>query len=159
MVGTSGAWVGGRTGGVAAMTATEILERIVTRRPNSYVPTSTLALLRDRDPQRHNHDQALNGAMHWGKGILLGAMRGLKIQGGLRGPVGSFMFSNLRWGNGQTPENATGVGTATWAWPVDEQATHLLHKEICAFIIGKVADCLMPGPPGVPAERRPCRTR
>ncbi len=68
---------------------------------------------------------------------------------GFRGPVGSFLFTNLRLLNDQTLENATGVGTPPWTWPTDEQALDLTHKAIYAFVTGAVADRLVrdPRPP------------
>ncbi len=86
----------------------------------------------------------MNWAMHWGQGVLLGAVRGLMAERGLRGPVGSFLFMNLRLLNDQSLENATGVGAPPWTWPVDEQAIDLLHKGIYAFVTGAVADRLVP---------------
>ena len=47
---------------------------------------------------------------------------------GLRGPVGSFLFMDLRLLNDQTLENATGVGAPPWTWPVDEQVIDLLQR-------------------------------
>src|SRR5215210_7008234 len=132
--------------GVAAMTAAEKLEQAFTHRPNSFVPAHTLErLLRlphKPDPQR----LALNWAMHWGQGIVLGAVRGLMAARGVRGPVGSFLFLNLRLLNDQTLENATGVGSPPWTWPIDEQVIDLLHKAIYAFVTGAVADRLVTGP-------------
>ncbi len=145
--------------GVAAMTAAEKLEQTFTQRPNSYVPGKTLARLLGRDPKKYEHDRVMNWAMHWGQGILLGGVRGLMAQRGLRGPVGSFMFTNLRLLNDQTLENATGVGAPPWTWPVDEQVIDLLHKAIYAFTTGAVADRLVAGPPGVPAPRKPWALR
>ena len=82
------------------------------------------------------------------------AVRGLMAERGLRGPVGSFMFMNLRLLNDQTLENATGVGAPPWTWPVDEQVIDLLHKAIYAFATGgAAADRLVAGPPRVPAPR------
>ena len=145
--------------GVAAMTAAEKLEQRFTRRPNSYVPAHTLERLARL---RHKPDRErlyLNWLMHWGQGVLLGALRGLMAERGLRGPVGSFMFMNLRLINDQTLENATGVGAPPWTWPVDEQVIDLMHKGIYAFVTGGVADRLVPGPAGVPAPRRPWSER
>ena len=145
--------------GVAAMTAAEKAEQAFTRRPNSFVPAHTLERLL-RLPHEPDEDRLwLNRTMHWGQGILLGAVRGLMAERGLRGPVGSFLFTNLRLLNDQTLENATGVGAPPWTWPVDEQAIDLLHKAIYAFATGAVADRLVPGPPGVPAPRRPWAAR
>jgi len=145
--------------GVAAMTAAEKVEQVVTRRPNSFVPGHTLERLLGL-PQKPDAARVwLNWAMHWGQGTLLGAVRGLMAERGLRGPVGSFLFTNLRLLTDQTLENATGVGAPPWTWPVDEQALDLLHKAVYAFAAGAVADRLVAGPPGVPAPRRPWAAR
>ena len=145
--------------GVAAMTTAEKLEQLVTRRPNSYVPGKTLERLL-RLPRKPDKERLwLNWTMHWGQGVLLGAARGLMAERGLRGPVGSFLFMNLRLLNDQTLENATGVGAPPWTWPVDEQVIDLLHKAVYAFAAGAVADRLIAGPPGIPVPRRPWATR
>src|SRR3954447_6983789 len=145
--------------GTAAMTAAEKLEQAFTGRPDSFVPAHTLeGMLRARrrpDSQR----QGMNWAMHWGQGVLLGAVRGLMAERGVRGPVGSFLLMNLRLLNDQTLENVTGVGAPPWTWPVDEQAIDLLHKGIYAFVTGAVADRLVPGPAGVPESRKPWTAR
>ena len=145
--------------GVAAMTTAEKLEQLVTRRPNSFVPGKTLERLL-RLPSKPDQERLwLNWAMHWGQGVLLGAVRGLMAERGLRGPVGSFLFMNLRLLNDQTLENATGVGAPPWTWPVDEQVIDLLHKAVYAFAAGAVADRLIAGPPGIPAPRKPWPAR
>jgi hypothetical protein len=72
---------------------------------------------------------------------------------GIRGPVGSFLFMNLRLLNDQSLENATGVGALPWTWPVDEQVIDLLHKGIYAFATGITADMLIAGPPSPPVQR------
>ena len=129
--------------GVAAMTAGEKLEQMVTGRPNSYIPAHTLERLL-RLPAKSDEERLwLNWTMHWGQGILLGAVRGVMARRGFRGPVGSFMFMNLRLLNDQTLENATGVGAPPWVWPLDEQVVDLLHKGVYAFVTGAVADRLI----------------
>ncbi len=145
--------------GVAAMTAGEKVEQVFTRRPNSFVPGHTLERLLGRPTKPDDERLWMNWAMHWGQGILLGAVRGLMAERGVRGPVGSFMFMNLRLLNDQTLENATGVGALPWTWPVDEQVIDLLHKAVYAFSTGVVADRLIPGPPGVPEPRKPWTAR
>src|SRR3954454_15235530 len=95
--------------GVAAMTVAEKVEQVFTQRPNSYVPAHTLERLL-RLPHKPDKERLfLNWAMHWGQGIILGPVRGLMAERGIRGPVGSFLFMNLRLLNDQTLENATGV--------------------------------------------------
>ena len=145
--------------GVAAMTAAEKVEQALTGRPNSFVPAHTLERLLGL-PQRPDSERLwLNWAMHWGKGILLGAARGVMAERGIRGPVGSYLFAGFRLLNDQTLENATGVGSPPWTWPVDEQVIDLLHKGIYAFVTGAVADQLIPGPAGVPRPRLPWEAR
>ena len=138
--------------GTAAMTLAEKLEQALTRRPNSYVPAHTLGRLLGLADADADH-LGRNWAMHWGQGVLMGAVRGLMAEGGFRGPVGSFVFMNLRLLNDQTLENATGAGAPPWTWPADEQALDLFHKGVYAFVAGLVADRLIPGPPTERVER------
>ena len=145
--------------GVAAMTVAEKLEQVFTRRPNSYVPAHTLERLLNLPHKPDEERLWLNWAMHWGQGILLGALRGVMAERGLRGPVGSFIYMNARLLNDQSLENATGVGAPPWTWPVDEQVTDLIHKGIYAYVTGAVADRLISGPPGTPAPTRPWKLR
>lgn len=137
------------------MTAAEKLEQVFTRRPNSYVPAHTLERLTGQPHKPDEERLGMNWAMHWGQGILLGAVRGLMAKHGVRGPVGSFLFMNMRLLNDQTLENATGVGALPWTWPLDEQVIDLVHKGVYAFVTGAVADGLIAGPEGIPAPRRP----
>lgn len=136
------------------MTAAEKLEQRVTGRPSSYIPARTLERLLGL-PRRPDRERlGLNWAMHWGQGVALGPVRVLMAERGLRGPVGSFVFLNLRLLNDQTLENATGVGAPPWTWPEDEQALDLLHKAIYAFTTGLVADALAPRSSRSPTPRR-----
>lgn len=126
--------------GVTAMTLGEKLEQAVTGRLNSYVPARTLERLLGQ-PEADRLD--MNWAMHWGQGIVLGPVRALMARSGMRGPVGSFLFLNLRLLNDQTLENATGVGAPPWTWPLNEQVVDLLHKGVYAFVTGLAADWLV----------------
>ena len=141
--------------GVAVMTSAEKVEQLITGRPSSFVPAHTLERLLRLPPKPDQERRLLNWAMHWGQGILLGALRALMAQRGVRGPMGSFLFLNLRLLNDQTLENATGVGAPPWTWPVDEQVIDLLHKAVYAFTTGLVADQLVARPTSAPAARRP----
>lgn len=145
--------------GTAAMTAAEKLEQMITGRPNSFVPAHTLERLLRLPSKPDDERLGMNWAMHWGQGVLLGAVRGMMAERGFRGPAGSFLFMNLRLLNDQSLENATGVGAPPWTWPVDEQVIDLLHKAIYAFVTGAVADGLIAGPDGVPAPRQPWPAR
>lgn len=135
------------------MTLTEKLEQLFTKRPNSYVPAHTLARLLQL-PKPDTDRLGLNWTMHWGQGILLGTARAFMAQRGIRGPIGSFLFLNLRLLNDQALENATGAGALPWTWPRDEQVIDLLHKSVYAFTTGLILDHLLPGPNQTPVARK-----
>src|ERR671928_56228 len=112
------------------------VEQRLTHRPSSFVPSHTLERLLGLKSKPDQERVWLNWAMHWGQGVLLGAVRGVMAQRGVRGPVSSFLFMNLRLLNDQVLENATGVGAPPWTWPRDEQAVDIAHKAIYAFVTG-----------------------
>jgi hypothetical protein len=128
--------------GVAAMTVTEKVEQRLSGRLSSFVPAHTLERLLGTPRKPDQERVLLNWGMHWGQGIVLGAVRGCMAERGLRGPMASFLFMNLRLINDQTLENVTGVGSLPWTWPVYEQAIDLLHKAVYAFVTGLAADRL-----------------
>jgi hypothetical protein len=66
--------------------------------------------------------------MHFGQGALVGVVRSLMAQVGLRGPVASAMFTVLRLTKDQILENATGVGAPPQTWPSQELAVDLLQR-------------------------------
>ncbi|MER7006410.1 hypothetical protein ABT297_25670 [Dactylosporangium sp. NPDC000555] len=88
--------------------------------------------------------------MRYGQGALVGVLRSVVAQAGLRGPVASTMFTAVRLTNDQILENATGVGAPPQSWPRRELAIDVLHKCIYGFTTGAVADGLAsrdgPGP-------------
>ena len=145
--------------GVAAMTLAEKLEQAFTKRPDSYVPAHTLERLLGQEHRPDEERLLMNWTMHWGQGILLGAVRGVMSEAGVRGPMGSFLHLNLRLLNDQTFENVTGAGALPWTWPVDEQLIDLMGKGVYAVVTGMVADRLIAGPPGVPEPRKPWAER
>jgi len=140
--------------GVAAMTLAEKVEQAFTHRPNSFVPAHTLERVLRLPTKPDSERLWLNWTMHWGQGVLLGAVRGVMAERGLRGPFGSFLFMNVRLLNDQTLENVTGVGELPWKWSRDEQVIDLFHKAIYAFVTGTVADRLIAGPPSSPSRRK-----
>ena len=138
--------------GVAGMTATEKLEQLVTHRPNSYVPAHTLARLlglsrADADSWRRNM------LMHWGNGVVLGAVRGVMAEANLRGPRAALMHAPLRLTWDQVWENLTGAGAPPWTWPRDELVTDVFHKTVFSLVTGAVADRLVDPLPTSSASR------
>ena len=152
--------VGGLTG-AAAMTLGEKVEQRLSGRPSSYVPGLTLARLTGASDETGESSPALNLTMHYGQAALLGVVRSLMSQVGLRGPLASAKFSVLRLTNDQILENATGVGAPPQTWPRSELVVDVVHKALYGFVTGLVTDALAarngPGPGQVHAGERPGR--
>ncbi|WP_433260347.1 hypothetical protein ACQPZF_23885 [Actinosynnema sp. CS-041913] len=136
--------------GVAVMTLGEKVEQRLTGRPDSYVPARVLQRLTGMKERPGRQPLAVNWAMHFGQGIVLGVLRSVMAHAGLRGPSASAKFAVVRLTNDQILENATGVGAPPSTWPRAELAVDLLHKAVYAFATGAVADALAarsgPGP-------------
>ncbi|UFQ19027.1 MULTISPECIES: hypothetical protein [Streptomyces] len=149
------------TAGVVVMTLGEKAEQRLTGRPDSHVPARTLERLTGRAERPGRQPVAVNLAMHYGQGALLGVLRSVMAHAGLRGPVSSAQFAVVRLTNDQILENATGVGAPPQTWPRKELVVDLLHKTVYAFATGAVADALAarsgPGPGQRHAALRPGR--
>ncbi|MEN3537223.1 hypothetical protein AAH991_19080 [Microbispora sp. ZYX-F-249] len=147
--------------GAAVMTLGEKLEQRLTGRPNSYVPARVLERLTGMAERSGRASDAVNWAMHYGEGALLGILRSVMAHAGLRGPWSSVKFAVVRLTNDQILENATGVGAPPPTWPRLELGVDLLHKAVYAFATGVVADALAgrtgPGPGQRHARTRPGR--
>jgi uncharacterized membrane protein len=138
------AWQGLMSGTVGAivMTLGEKVEQRLTARPDSHVPARVLERLTGAAEQPGRQPVPVNWAMHFGQAALLGVLRSLMAQVGLRGPVASAMFTVVRLTNDQILENATGVGAPPPTWPRPELVVDLLHKAVYGFATGAVSDAL-----------------
>jgi hypothetical protein len=130
--------------GVAVMTLAEKLEQAGTSRPNSHVPGRTLLTLLGRHPGDDEQPLVANHAMHWGTGVLLGALRGVWAAVGLRGPRAHLAHTALRLSFDQTMENTTGAGAPPRTWPAREEAWDVAHKAVYSLVTGLVAERLVP---------------
>jgi hypothetical protein len=128
--------------GAAVMTAAEKIEQRFTGRPDSQVPARVLARLTGRPEPRGDQPRWRNLSMHYGQGAVVGIVRSLMAQSGLRGPWASGMFTVTRLTTDQILENATGVGAPPPTWPRRELVVDVLHKAIYGFATGAVADAL-----------------
>ncbi|MDG4782109.1 hypothetical protein O7614_20830 [Micromonospora sp. WMMD961] len=140
--------------GAVVMTAAEKVEQRVTGRPDSYVPARVLVRLAGL-PESSSGQQPRwqNLAMHYGQGALVGVLRGVMAQAGLRGVWASSVFTALRLANDQILENATGVGAPPQTWPRLELAIDMVHKSVYAFATGAVADTLAARDGAGPGQR------
>src|SRR3954451_14660484 len=129
--------------GAAAMTAAEKMEQAVTGRPNSYVPARALLTMTGRSLSDDERPPIWNHAMHWGTGVLLGALRGAWSATGIRGSEATIAHTVVRLAFDQTVENATGVGAPPSTWPHRERVVDLTHKAIYSVVAGTVADRLV----------------
>ncbi|WP_059011867.1 hypothetical protein [Streptomyces specialis] len=150
------------TAGALVMTLTEKAEQGLTGRPDSYVPARVLQRLTGMSERPGaTRPTPVNWAMHYGQGALLGVVRSVMAQAGLRGPAASAQFAVVRVTNDQILENATGVGAPPGTWPRGELVVDLLHKTVYAVVTGVVADALAarngPGPGRRHAAVRPGR--
>lgn len=149
------------TAGVVAMTLAERLEQRLTGRPDSYVPADVVQRLTGLQAGTDRQRDTANWAMHIGQGVLLGVLRSIMANAGLRGVWSSAMFTVVRLTNDQILENATGVGAPPPTWPRQELATDMVHKIVYGFTTGAVADALAaqdgPGPGQRHAAIRPGR--
>ncbi|MEU2542330.1 hypothetical protein [Streptomyces iakyrus] len=118
----------------------------MTGRPDSHVPARVLQRMTGLPEDPGTQPLPVNWAMHYGQAALLGVLRSITAQSGLREPVASAKFTVVRLTNDQILENATGVGAPPTTWPRAE----LLHKAVYGFVTGAVADALAarngPGP-------------
>ncbi|MET8547259.1 hypothetical protein [Micromonospora zamorensis] len=94
-----------------------------------------------------------NLAMHYGQGALVGVLRSVMAQAGLRGTWASGMFTAVRLTSDQILENATGVGAPPLTWPRAELAIDMVHKSIYGFATGAVADVLAARDGAGPGQR------
>ncbi|MEU1889600.1 hypothetical protein [Streptomyces pristinaespiralis] len=152
--------IAGTAGGLV-MTFGEKIEQSITGRPDSHVPGRVLERLIGRPERPGKQSLPVNWAMHFGQAALLGVVRSLMAQAGLRGPLASAHFAVVRLTNDQILENATGVGAPPATWPRTELLVDVLHKTVYAFTTGAVADALAaragPGPGQRHAAQRPGR--
>ncbi|MEV5428035.1 hypothetical protein [Streptomyces sp. NPDC052701] len=130
------------TAGGLAMTLGEKIEQAVTGRPDSHVPARVLQRLTGLPERPGRQPLPVNWAMHYGQAALLGVLRSVMAQAGLRGPVASAKFTVVRLTSDQILENATGVGAPPQTWPRKELVVDVLHKTVYAFVAGAVADAL-----------------
>src|SRR3954452_11570802 len=138
----------------ADMALTARVEQLATGRPSSYVPAHTLARLLGL-PKPDEDRVARNLAMHFGTGPTVGALRGVRAAGGLRGPWTAALYTPVRLSVDQTLENLTGAGAPPWTWPRDELVIDVAHKAVFALVTGAVADAVTEPAPTSAVRRRP----
>ncbi|MER7112517.1 hypothetical protein [Streptomyces sp. NPDC000229] len=136
--------------GAVVMTMSEKVEQRITGRPDSHVPARVLERLAGMAERPGRQPLPVNWTMHFGQAALLGVLRSVMAQAGLRGPVSSAKFAVVRLTNDQILENITGVGAPPSTWPRKELVVDVLHKTVYAFVTGAIADALAarngPGP-------------
>ncbi len=129
--------------GTVAMTLTQRLEMSLSGRAPSTVPGQVGAhLLPGADPSAPADVARLNGPVHWGHGIAMGAVRGLLDVAGVRGPAASAVHFTLLWTGDATLYKALGIADAPWRWEADALATDVLHKGVYAAVTGTVYDAM-----------------
>ena len=127
--------------GTVAMTVTQQLEMSLSGRAPSTVPGQVGAhLLPGADPAVPADVARLNGPVHWGHGIAMGALRGVLDVAGVHGPAATAAHFALVWGGDATLYRALGVADVPWRWSGGELGADLLHKGVYAAVTGAVYD-------------------
>ena len=128
--------------GTAAMTVTQTLEMRASRREPSTVPGQVGAKLLRLRPADEEAMDRLSQAVHWGHGILNGALRGLIASAGLSGRVASAAHFGGMWSSDALLYRALGIAPAPWKWRPAELATDVFHKGVYALVTGAAYDRL-----------------
>ena len=129
--------------GTVAMTLTQRLEMSISGRESSTVPGQVGAhLLPGANPAVPGDVARLNGPVHWGHGIAMGALRGVLDVAGLHGSSASAAHFALVWGGDVALYKALGVADVPWRWSGDELASDLLGKGVYAAVTGAVYDAV-----------------
>lgn len=127
--------------GTAAMTLTQRLEMSLSGRAGSTVPGQVGAhLVPGAGPASPGDVARLNGPVHWGHGIAMGALRGVLDVAGLTGPSASAAHFALVWVGDAALYRALGIADVPWRWSPDALRTDLLHKGVYAAVTGAVYD-------------------
>ncbi len=129
--------------GTVAMTLSQRLEMSLSGRAPSTVPGQVGAHLLPRADAAAPVDVArLNGPVHWGHGIVMGALRGVLDAAGLHGPAASAVHFALVWGGDAALYRSLRIADVPWRWSGDELAADLLHKGVYAAVTGAVYDAI-----------------
>ena len=129
--------------GAVAMTVTQRLEMSLSGRAPSPVPGQVGAhLLPGADPASSADVARLNGPVHWGHGVAMGALRGVLDVAGIQGPAASAAHFALVWGGDAALYRTLGIADVPWRWSADELGSDLLHKGVYAAVTGAVYDAI-----------------
>ena len=129
--------------GTVAMTISERLEMSLSGRAPSTVPGQVGAhLVPGADPAAAADVARLNGPVHWGHGIAMGALRGVLDVAGLHGPAATAAHFALVWGGDAALYRTLGIADVPWRWGGDELGADLLHKGVYAAVTGAVYDAV-----------------
>jgi hypothetical protein len=129
----------------ASMSGSNVLEQLVTHRPNSYVPGRTTATHLGLSNYFGKHPDVLNHVHHFGMGIVAAPIRALMSYYGIIGPVACFIHTGIRIMMDQVVENTAGTSALPWTWPINEQVIDILHKGVYSLVVGYTCDKLIRG--------------
>ena len=128
--------------GTAAMTVSERIEMRLTGRESSNVPAQVAERLTGFEPDTAAGEERLSQGVHWGHGVLMGAVRGAIGLTGARGASATALHYGVLWGGDAALYRALGIAPPPWAWEGSALATDLLHKGVHAAVTGVVYERL-----------------
>ncbi len=129
--------------GAVAMTISQRVEMSLSGRAPSTVPGQVGAhLVPGADPAVPGDVARLDGPVHWGHGIAMGALRGILDVAGLHGPAATAAHFALVWGGDAALYRTLGIADVPWRWGSGELGADLLHKGVYAVVTGAVYDAV-----------------
>lgn len=140
-----GALARGAVAGVAgtvAMTASQAVEMRLTGRQPSDVPAQVGERLSGYTPADEAAHQRVNTGVHWGHGVVNGALRGLIGLTGATGASATALHFGAVWGTDAALYHALGIAPPPWAWETAALGTDVLHKGVYAVVTGLVYERL-----------------
>jgi hypothetical protein len=128
--------------GTAAVTAFQMIEMKVKKRPPSTAPAEAVEKVLEVEPQNEDAEQRLAGIVHWGYGTAWGGLRGVMGALGLREPNASLLFFSGVWGGALVMLPKLGLAPAPKKWGAPELSTDALRHAVYAGATGAVYELL-----------------
>lgn len=132
--------------GTAVMTAIQLIDQRITRRPPSLAPAEAAEKVLHVEPRTERSESLLNHAVHWTYGSAWGLARAWLPQLGLRGPLANLAHMGAVWGTSLVLLPAMGLAPPITRWSRKEILKDLLYHGAYAATTGMVYRRLAPRP-------------
>ncbi|MDQ3766262.1 MAG: hypothetical protein M3346_02845 [Actinomycetota bacterium] len=124
--------------GTMAQTVSQLIEQRFTHREDSTVTVQVGAMLLRPPLKTGEQASRLGLAVHWGHGIVMGAVRGLLGLTALGTVAASVLHYLIVWGGDVMLYVALGIAPMPWKWGGTALATDLFHKLVLSAVTSVV---------------------